>query len=115
MWKAFISLFTRAIMLAEDLQRLREQVKEHSCQIDELADGQTSLRHEYQLQREQDARAREREFFELNRRLSEQRHQEDQRELASLRTELQMARSQLENQKRTGLPAAPIEKQPDES
>ena len=58
MWKAIISLLTRAIVLAEDLQPLREQVKEHSRLLDELAGEQPNLRIEYQLQRERDARER---------------------------------------------------------
>lgn len=66
MWKAIISLLTRAIVLAEDLQRLREQVKEHSRLLDELAGEQTNLRYEYQLQRERDARERERGVTNLS-------------------------------------------------
>ena len=115
MWKAFISLLTRAIVLAEDLQRLREQVKEHSRLLDELAENQTNLRYEYQLQRERDARERERERYEFERNLYEHRHATDSREKELLQLEVQTLQAKLERLEMLNLPAAPAEKKPDES
>ncbi len=114
MWKPFISLFTRAIMLAEDLRRLREQVKEHSRQLDELADGQTSLQHEYQLERERAARERQQELREIERRFFEQRHAEDSREKELMRTQLRAMQAKIESLERLRLPAAPLEEKPDD-
>lgn len=99
MWKSLFSLFKRAITLAEDLQRLREQVKENSRQIDELADSQTRLYYEYQLQRERDAREREREAYQRERQMIEQMVEREralfERKLEVLQQENQLLRERL--------------------
>jgi hypothetical protein len=110
MWKSFFSLFKRAITLAEDLQRLREQVKENSRQLDELADSQTRLYYEYQLQRERDAREREREAHQRDLVTFTREHNLAERELDALKREAELLRR--ENQllrERLSLPPAQTE------
>lgn len=61
MWTRFFNLFKLVINFGEDLQKLKETVKQQGQQLNELAANQTRMYYEFQLQRERDARERERE------------------------------------------------------
>lgn len=60
MWKQLFKALKYIITFAEKLQKLEARAKEQSEQIRRLADNQARMYYEFQLQRERDARERER-------------------------------------------------------
>lgn len=94
MWKTLFDLLKRQITFAEDLQRLRDEIKEHGRQIRELTENQTRLYFEFQLWKEREARERERD--------------EHEREKEAMRREMQRLREQLERRQLPPLQADEI-------
>lgn len=104
MWKQIIELIKAFFTVADKLKKLDAQVMEHSEQIRNLADAQARMYYESQLQRERDARERERENFARERALLERDREMEAREKETLRLENQLLRERLE---RLHLPPAP--------
>jgi hypothetical protein len=103
MWRTLFDLLKRQITFAEDLQRLRDEVKEHGRQIRELTENQTRMYFELQLWKERDARERDREAYE--RRLAAITEAGAATE-ASLQLENQRLRERLEKLERLLPPAS---------
>ena len=82
MWRTLFDLLKRQITFAEDLQRLRDEVKEHGRQIRELTENETRMYFEFQLWKERDAREREKEA--MRREMQQLREQLERRQLPSL-------------------------------
>lgn len=106
MWSRIFKLLKQVFNFHEDLQRLKETARQQGQQIRQLADQQTRLYYEFQIQRERDTREREREGFERARDL-------EAREKELLRLENQFLRERLERLERL-LPSATADKKPDE-
>ncbi len=107
MLKQLFELFRQVFTFGDRLQRLDDKVKEHSEQIRNLADTQARMYYESQLQRERDARERERENFARERALLERDREIEAREKESLRLENQLLRERLGQ---LSLPPAPTDK-----
>lgn len=65
MWKTVIDLFKRLFTINDEMNRFQAELKKHGEQIRVLADNQTRLQYEWQLQRERDAHQREKEKLEI--------------------------------------------------
>ncbi|MGH9799527.1 MAG: hypothetical protein ACRD82_04120 [Blastocatellia bacterium] len=82
MWKTAFEVFKRLFTINDDLNRFQADLKKHSEQIRELADNQTRLQYEWQLQRERDAHEREKEKMQFeNLLLRERLERSEQRTL----------------------------------
>ncbi len=114
LWQQIVNLLKLAFTFAEKLQRMEANLKEQGQLIQHLMAEQTRLHYESQLQRERDARERQQDLREVERRLYEHRHAEDNHEKELLRLENRNLHAQLESQTRLSLPAAPAEKKVDE-
>jgi peroxiredoxin len=113
MWSRIFKLLRQVFNFYEDLQKLKETARQQGQQIRQLADQQTRLYYEFQIQRERDAREREHENFERAHALLERERQLQEREKELLRLENQLLRERLERLERL-LPSATTDKKPDE-
>lgn len=100
MWGKFFNILKLVLTLADSFQKLDAKVKEHGEQIRELSANQTRMWYEFQLQRERDARERERE--------------DTARAQEAMWRENQQLRERLERLERLSLPPAPPDKQSNE-
>lgn len=103
MWNRFFKLVSQVFNYHQDLRTLKETTKQQALQIRELADNQKRMEYEAQLQRERDARERERILHQLQLAIRD-------RTESDLRLEIQQLREQVA---RLSLPPS-TSKPPDE-
>src|SRR5262249_27976717 len=97
MWGKVFDVIKRFLTITEKLNSLQRTSELHAEQIRELFDNQTRFQYELQLQKERDARERERILHQLQMALKDRAESE-------LRLENRQLREHIEKSERSSLP-----------